>query len=428
MSDGGPTETLRRAGGWALPHNRWDLIADERPAALPTVSVVIAHYAQPRELARTLLALERQDYPRELVEIVVADDGSPEPPRVAGNVRVVTQPDRGFRVAAARNRGVEATHNEVLVFLDADTSPEPDYLRHIVRLPSLTWDAVTVGRRRHADFASVSPSAAIPDAGRAHEVDEPAWLREAYAGTNNLLDADHRVYRFVIGAVVACTRRFFDEVGGFDESFSRYGGEDWEWAYRAWLRGAVLAHVPEAVAWHDGPDRAVREPGALGAKNAEVLALADLIPVDGSRPRAMTAAKADIVITGPRASGTEGQLFVSRDSALAELPSAEIASDRWNTHGRFDRVRIRVELDRPVRVAPGGLADALAAVESGEYARVVLRQSDGTRLLRLVSTRAEARQNRWGGDPLLPDLELVDPGVIALDAEVDLEGYLGGWA
>ena len=421
-------ESLRRQGGWALPHNSWNLIADEQPHDLPTVSVIVAHYAQPRELARTLLALERQDYPRELVEIIVADDGSPQPPRVADHVRVIAQPDLGFRVAAARNRGVEAARNDVLVFLDADTAPEPAYLRRIVRLPALTWDAVTVGRRRHADLATVPATAPIAEAGPAHELVEPAWLREAYARTHDLLVADHRSYRYLIGAVVCCTRRFFDEVGGFDESFTRYGGEDWEWAYRAWLRGAVLAHVPEAVAWHDGPDQALRESEALGAKNAEVIVLSDLIPVPGSRPRAMAAAKADIVVTGPSGPATEGQTFVSRDSVLAELPSAELADERWQATGRFDRVRVRVELERPLRVARGGLDEAITAIESGRYASVIVRSPGGETLLRLCSTRAEVRQERWGGAPLLPDLDIVVAGVTALDPDVDLEGYLGGWA
>ena len=420
-------ESLRRDGGWALPHNSWNLIADEQPRELPTVSVIIAHYAQPRELARTLLALERQDYPRELVEIIVADDGSPEPPRVDDHVRVIAQPDLGFRVAAARNRGVEAARNDVLVFLDADTSPEPGYLRQIVRLPALTWDAVTVGRRRHADLETVPTSALIGEAGPAHELAEPAWLREAYGRTHDLLVADHRSYRYLIGAVVCCTRRFFDEVGGFDESFTRYGGEDWEWAYRAWLCGAVLAHVPAAVAWHDGPDQALRDSDALGAKNAEVIVLSDLIPVPGSRPRSMAAAKADIVVTGPREPATEGQAFVSRDSVLSELPSAELVEPGSATDGRFDRVRVRVELERPLRVAHSGLQEAVSAIESGKYARVVVRTPGGETLLRLCSTRAEARQKRWDGAPLLPDLDLVVTGVTALDADVDLEGYLGGW-
>ena len=46
------------------------------------------------------------------------------------------------------------------------------------------------------------------------------------------LDADDRSYRYVLGALLACSRRLFEKVGGFDESFTAYGGQDWEWAYR----------------------------------------------------------------------------------------------------------------------------------------------------------------------------------------------------
>ena len=62
--------------------NRWDTLDGVDPETLPRVSVIVAHYEQPAELARTLSALSVQDYPHELLEIVVADDGS------AGDVRV----------------------------------------------------------------------------------------------------------------------------------------------------------------------------------------------------------------------------------------------------------------------------------------------------------------------------------------------------
>ena len=420
-------EPMRRDGGWALPDNRWDLLDGLQPESDPTVSVVVVHYEQPGELARTLLALDRQRYPAGLVEIIVVDDGSAEPPAVPDHVRLLVQEDRGFRAGAARNLGAAAARNRVLVFLDADTAPEPDYLSRLVRLPALTWDAVAVGRRRHGDLASAPADADIATAGRAAELEEPRWLRDAYRQTGDLLRADLHSYRYLIGAVVACSRRFFDELGGFDESFTRYGGEDWEWAYRAWVRGAVLAHVPQAVAWHDGPDRAVREPQALEAKNAEVLALAQLVPIAGSRPRALPVAKADVVVTGPPSSATEGQAFVSRDSVLAELPSAETAESGWQARARYDRVRIEVVIEHPLRVSPGGLAAAVAAVESDRYAEVVVRSAGGTALLRFVSARASARQARWGGGPLLPTLELEDPGVVALDAEPDVEAYVAGW-
>ena len=63
-----------------------------------------------------------------------------------------------------------------------------------------------------------------------------------------------------ISAVLACGRRLFEELGGFDPRFVGYGGEDWEFAFRAFNAGAVLVHEPRAVAWHDGPDQGARAP------------------------------------------------------------------------------------------------------------------------------------------------------------------------
>ena len=421
--------------GRAVPGNRWDLLDGVCPEVAPTVSVVVAHYRQPGQLARLLHALGRQDFPADRVEIIVVDDGSPEPPVVPPGVRLLVQADAGFRLAAARNLGAAAARNEILVFLDADTTPEPEYLRQITRLPALAFDSVTVGRRKHADLATVPTTSSIEIAGPRHELEDPAWLVDAYRESRNLLDLNCRSYRYLIGAVLACSRRFFAETGGFDDSFDRYGGEDWEWGYRAWLLGAVIAHVPEAVAWHDGADRAGREPGALSVKNAETLRLIDLIPVPGSRGRGLPANRVDILVTGPGADATEAQAFVSVDSALAALPrqSATVA-----TMGvappippdpeRFDRVRLEFVLERPVRIHPGALAPVLTAVESGDYQEVLVRGANGTLLIRALPRRETARQRRWGGDALLPTLELADlPGITELVAEIDLEAYLGGW-
>ncbi|MEC5149833.1 hypothetical protein [Cryobacterium sp. GrIS_2_6] len=46
-----------------------------------------------------------------------------------------------------------------------------------------------------------------------------------------------------------------------------------------------------------------------------------------------------------------------------------------------------------------------------------------------MNSRLEpARQRGWGGEPLLPTLELVElSGVEELGIEIDLEAYLGGW-
>ena len=417
----------------AIAGNRWDLLDARRPDPPPMVSVIVAHYRQPRQLARTLRALERQDHPRERLQIIVADDGSPDFPHVPEGVQVVRQDDAGFRLAAVRNLGAAAATGEVLVFLDADTSPEPQFVRELVRLPALAPDCITVGRRRHARLDRLQSTDEIERAAPDHELPEPDWLKHAYRATRNLLDADDRSYRYVIGAVLACSRSFFDEVGGFDESFTTYGGEDWEWAYRAWVGGAMLAHVPSAIAWHDGPDAAGRTVAERGQKNAEAIRLSELIPIGGSRPHGLRPTKVDIAVTGPPPPATDAQIFVSTDSVLAAIPGAEaIDREEYRTpDGRksLDRVRLRVEILRPLIVAGGELAAAAATVGDEQLGELIIVDSAGRDLIRVVSTRAEARRRRWGRHDLFPTVRKECRAVTALptDTDLDVEGYLGGW-
>ena len=90
-------------GRFAVPGNRWDLL-DGHPGLAVRVAVVIPFYEQHDKLALTLAALEQQTYPHDLIEVVVADDGSAQAPRPNStlNVSVVSQGRNGFRAAAAR--------------------------------------------------------------------------------------------------------------------------------------------------------------------------------------------------------------------------------------------------------------------------------------------------------------------------------------
>jgi GT2 family glycosyltransferase len=412
--------------GVAVPGNRWDLLDGQVPGAPPSISVVVLHYDQQAELDRTLRGLARQDHPADRTEVIVVDDGSPTPPRVPDGVRLVRQEDRGFRAAAARNLGASLATGDVLVFLDADTTPEPAYLREISRLPALAPDCVVVGRRRHADLAGVPVDAPVEQAGPAHELTEPAWLLDAYRGTRDLLDVDDRSYRYLIGAVTACSRGLFTATGGFDEGFDAYGGEDWEWAYRAWLAGAVLAHVPSAVAWHDGPDWSGRDAASQEKKNAEALRLVDLVPVPGSRGHGLPTAHADVVVRAPHGA-SPAQRFVSVDSVLAGLTGAVALPPDATDDPPFDRVRIEVALEHPLRASGHAVAAAVDRVAAEGLGELVLVDAAGTPLVRVRSRRALARERRWGGVPLFPRVEVGTADVVALTGEPDVERYVGGW-
>lgn len=416
--------------GIALPGNRWDLVPAQPTDPAPSVSVVVAHYRQQDQLDRTLHAIMHQDH-RGPVEIIVVDDGSPEPPLVPSEVQLIVQKDRGFRLARARNMGAQSAANDIICFLDADTTPESGYLRALTRLPALAPDCVTVGRRRHADLTGVAPPAEVRGEGLLCELADPAWLREGYRLSGDLLNADDRSYRFMIGAVLACRRDLFFEIGGFNETFATYGGEDWEWAYRAWLAGAVFAHVPDAVAWHDGPAWPEREqPDQQRAKNAETLRLSELIPIPGSRGRGMRPAHADILIDATRLTGSDAVRFQCVDSLLADLPEAQIGTRADDGPGRdeaHDRVRILIEVHHGVRVSPGALRAAVDRLVSEQLGRVRLVDDSGSVLLSIVSTRAAARHARWGTDDLFGAITLTDPRVQVIEEEPDLEAYLGGW-
>jgi GT2 family glycosyltransferase len=303
-------------GRFAVPGNRWDLL-DDHPGLPSRVSVVIPFYEQHDRLALTLAALEQQTYPHDLIDVVVADDGSAQAPRPdsALNVSVVSQARNGFRAAAARNLGARASAAPILCFLDADTHPDPDYVRRIVRLPSVLPDALVVGRRRHAALDGWTPDRwrSWQAGGPGPDVlAEPQWLRDEYGRSRRLLDVDHRSYRYVISSVMCCSRELFEDIGGFDESFTRYGGEDWELAHRAVSCGAVLQHEPLAVAWHSGPDWAGRDVAErTAAKNHEALAVARLIPDPDARRHGLRYAIPEVAVEVDTADHTAGSLVAT---------------------------------------------------------------------------------------------------------------------
>ncbi|GAA2555318.1 hypothetical protein GCM10010435_27370 [Winogradskya consettensis] len=422
--------------GRSVPGNRWDLLDGVNPDEPPTVSVIVVHYRQQAELDRTLAALNRQTHPAARTEVIVVDDGSPEPPRVPAGVRLLRQADEGFRAAAARNLGAAAATGDVLCFLDADTVPEPSYLTRMARLPALAPEAVVVGRRRHAALAGLPVDAPVERAGPAAELPEPQWLRDGYRNTRDLLDADDRAYRYVISAALACSRWFFERVGGFDEQFRAYGGEDWEWAYRAWLGGAILAHAPDAVAWHDGPDWAGRElddPARRARKDNETLLLADVIGVAGSRGHGLRSANPDIVVR-LGAAPSPAAAFVCVDSVLAALPAAVVcvpdefiglftADQRVTKAGAAPLARVVVDLPAAIRVdsIADALREAVSAVGIGILGAVLLG-----RAVRIDSARARSRRATWGKDLFETRVDATD--ITALDADPGLAGYLGGWS
>ncbi len=105
-------------------------------APLPHLTVVVPAHEEARFIEQKLHDTLAQDYPPELLEVLVVDDGSTDgtaelATAVGPPVRVVRQEVRQGK-GAALNRGVAEARGEVVVFTDANGSLVPGSLRAVV--------------------------------------------------------------------------------------------------------------------------------------------------------------------------------------------------------------------------------------------------------------------------------------------------------
>ena len=357
----------------AVRYNDWPSVpvADARQfRPFRPVSVVVPTYRAPHALALTLAGLERQDWPLDLLEVVVVDDGSDppvEPPDSALDLRLVRQRRRGFGLARARNAGARAAAHDILVFLDGDVVAEAGLVRAHARWHHAAGDALTQGFCAYVSAAGLSA-----DALRAHpgaldtlfdaQASDPPWIERHMARTGDLTSRHTDLFRAVTGHNLAISRALFEEAGGFDESFNRYGGEDTEFAYRVHNRGGLLVPVREAFAWHqgrwlDGRQAKRRDMQKQAGK------LADLIAEPGFRPAAPARSHAVPRLVVTLVAGSEPvQRIAECANALLAGPGGDLAVRIDISPGRdADRVRLHRRYRHEPRLHVGAGASALDA-------------------------------------------------------------------
>lgn len=355
-------------------YNDWRQVALPPPErftpSLP-VSVVMPYYQTPAAvLERTLAALAGQTYPRQLFEVVIVDDGS-EPPlelpspssmAYAGiNIRVVRQERRGFGIARARNTGVRAAAHDIILFLDSDTLPESGWLMAHASWHHYVSDVLTVGLRAHVAMDDVAPESIRQRPGTLRELfagrpmDAP-WPEEYLQRTNDLTTGADDLFRAVVGGNFGIGREFYRQTGGTDESFVRWGMEEAEFAYRAQIRGALLAPVRDAFAWHQGrwaDDRAEkRRSNRMNlAKAANLIAVPDRFRPHAGRiypvPR--------YVVTVAAGDGPAEQVIAATASILSDRAYDLVARIEVGDHGDGERLALLQDAFGPeprVRIAP----------------------------------------------------------------------------
>lgn len=130
-------------------------------------SIVIPTYNRPSQLANCLRSLQALDYPRNLLEVIVVDDGSEsnltpvvDAAIAAGSldIRLLKQENAG--PGAARNTGVAHAKGDYIAFTDDDCMPKPDWLEkiaaHLQRSPTALVGGHTLNALTNNPYSSAS--------------------------------------------------------------------------------------------------------------------------------------------------------------------------------------------------------------------------------------------------------------------------------
>ncbi|MET0325504.1 MAG: glycosyltransferase [Ilumatobacteraceae bacterium] len=227
-----------------------------------TIAVVIIAAGRRPHLERTLRGLEQQTHrPDDVVVVDMRPDDSladavRPPARWVPFVGAPHDPGGALPLAAARNHGAASTVADELVFLDVDCMPAPTLVERYAAVLDHHPTALACGPVRYLrqgwdddpagglDAASAAPPArAVPDDGVVR------------------LGDDHEMFWSLSFGV---TRAVWDRLGGFDEGYDGYGGEDTDLALRARALGIPLAWFAGGTAYHQWHEPTRLDPARTG--------------------------------------------------------------------------------------------------------------------------------------------------------------------
>ena len=239
-------------GAWALRRAlaQWPLRMAEAPpplAAAPDLTFVIPHWGHGRLplLAATVRSIHAQEGVS--AECVIVDQNAvPEALALPQGVRRVHTPDAPSEGSRSRafNAGVREARADIVVCHDGDMLAPAAYGREILR-----WlrdgGCEVVHLQRFLFCLGQSDSELLMSGGAVPSQCRPERVRQNWQG-----------------GTVAIRRDSYIRIGGFDESFVGWGGEDREFYDRCRdLKGWRHGYLPFIHLWHapaagkEGPER-----------------------------------------------------------------------------------------------------------------------------------------------------------------------------
>lgn len=225
-------------------------------------SVIIPTRQRSAALRETLESLGRQT--EKDFDVIVVVDGEDAESRSLAETYKATFPLRWIFVAehkgqaSARNAGASAAESEILIFLDDDTRPVPEWIHH-----HLKHHRASTGPREMGVLGKVADLYA----------NHPRSRTEHYLRETRIPDLAHfegclQKQSLEFGKVAAfglntsIPRKTFLALGGFDPNLSSLD-EDTDFGARLYNHGAVFQFEPDAIVQHHDTKAAVAQHYAI---------------------------------------------------------------------------------------------------------------------------------------------------------------------
>jgi len=211
----------------------------------PKIDIIVPCYNVERAINRTIQSLNALNYPKDQYHCYFINDASTDKTASILNsysnhpeITIITHAvNKGL--STTRNTGIKQSKAEFICFLDGDMEIQSDWLHSLLFY-----------------FTSPDIVAVMGDNTMPLNI-EPTLLEKYYfsnlRGARQLKDGDRVPRRFMLFGNVMLRRKIFIEVGGFDESFLHYGGEDTDLAIRIadkFPKGFRFSNQSESIHYH----------------------------------------------------------------------------------------------------------------------------------------------------------------------------------
>ena len=256
----------------------------------PRCSVVIPTYNRVELLRYTLDSLTRQSLPTTQFEVMVVDDGSSDATEELAesykdrlSLRYFFQEDEGWQVSRARNVGITNATSDVCVFVDSGVVLQSGCLAAHVQSHDdsdvpLAVNGYVYGFNLNNEDAELIAKAV--------DLDDPDTTIETLRSTGQWTDVREFFYAkyndefshlpapwvMYWACNVSARTEQLRAVGGYDEAFRTWGGEDLDLAYRLFLDGARFVLNRAAASIHYPHHKSFADNEAQAAANYRYMA------------------------------------------------------------------------------------------------------------------------------------------------------------